>query len=87
MAKMFRTYTDENDVTTSCNSHAAEDYGPAAKDMAQSGYPGIAHVSPNIVQDTRDRMLFRLGRPGAMSFDGDLLPRADRIAKKDSRED
>lgn len=87
MAKMFRTYTDENGVTTSCNSHAAEDYGPAPEDMARSGYPGIAPVSPNIVEDTRERMLFRLGRPGAMNFDGDLLPRADRIDKKDSRED
>lgn len=86
MAKMFRTYTDENGVTSSCNSHAAEDYGPAAKDMARYGYPGTAPVSPNIVEDTRHRVLYRLGRPGAMGFDGDLLPRADRIPKSDSTE-
>ena len=101
MAKMFRNYTDDNGVTTSCNSHAPEDYGPAPADM-RTKYPIIVRDSEgvsivpaalNIVQDTRDRVLFRVGRPGAMNFDGDLLPRAERLEnsqnpnKKDSKKE
>ena len=96
MAKMFRNYTDDNGVTTSCNSHAPEDYGPAPADMRSSfpyRFASDAPATPNIVQDTRDRVLFRVGRPGAMNFDGDLLPRAERLEnsqnpnKKDSKKE
>ncbi len=92
MAKMFHTNTDENGVSYSTNCHPVSDYGPAPADqrpgfphlMQQSGAgPYIDPAPTNIVHKTKDRVLFRLGRPGAgMSFEGDLEPRADRVKKE-----
>ena len=95
MSRMFHESTDENDVTISSNCHSAESYSHPQSEqepgwpyslgspygLSNSAISTIPTPSKGIVEKTRDRVLSRLGRPGAgMYFDGDLLPRADRIA-------
>lgn len=94
MAKMFRERRDENGVEVSSNSHSAESYGhplseqcPArphwmAGEDGRGGY--MEPPADGIVHKTKDRMLSRLGRPGAMIFDGDLLPRAERMPRAEA---
>ena len=91
---MFHTTIDQNGVEVSRNCHSAESYShPAAEQlpacphwMAGNGDSGprggyLEPPAENLVHKTKDRMLERLGRPGAgMTFEGDLLPRAERVS-------
>jgi len=92
MPSMFRTYTDDNGVEISCNSHPIENLThPAAAQRpahshwmaGQDGREGYMEpAAESLVHMTKDRVLGHLGRPGAMTFEGDLLPRSDRVPRE-----
>jgi hypothetical protein len=95
MAKMFRDRVDENGVGISDNSHSAESYGHPLSEQrpahphwmaGEDGHGGYLEApAKGIVHKTKDRMLTHLGRPpGAMTFDGDLLPRSERMTRQEA---
>lgn len=91
MAKMFREYTDDNGVTTSCNAHPTSDFThpPAAQRPAhphwmagEDGHGGyLEPAAETLVHKAKDRFL---GRPNAMTFEGDLLPRSERVSQAEA---
>ena len=93
MAKMFRKADDLNGVEYSTNSHPASEYTQAESDQkparphymaGQEGRGGYMEpAAEDMVHKAKDRVIGGVdGRPGAMSFSGDLLPRADRIGER-----
>ena len=87
MSRMFHDQVDSNGVTISLNSHS---YGPPSADQVpgrphwmagRNGHDGYMEPpAEGIVHKTKDRVIAGQGsRPGAMSFDGDLLPRSERV--------
>lgn len=91
MSKMFHERKDDNGVEISSNAHS---YGPSSSEQLPSrphwmqGMDGRdGHMEPpteGIVHKTKDRVLGRLGRPGAMIFEGDLLPRSERLPREEA---
>lgn len=92
MARMFHEHEDENGVAISSNCHPASEFGPPAADQ-RPGWPHMMisgstgpYIDPpaqDLVHKQKDRVLMRLGRPGVgMCFDGDLLPRSERMPKE-----
>lgn len=88
-ADTFHTYRDQNGVTMSANCHSEQEFGPAPSSTRPS-FPHLMlgpegpYVDPapeSIVHKTKDKVLFRLGSTGGMTYSGDLLPRAERIGK------
>ena len=89
MKDTFHQSKTANGVPYSCNAHPAEEFGPAPS----TTYPGFPHMmigsegpyvdraAESIVHKTKDKVLFRLGSTGGMTFSGDLLPRAERIGE------
>jgi hypothetical protein len=90
---MFRDRIDQNGVEISSNSHSAASYGHPLPEQVpgqphwmagENGRGYIEAPAENIVHKTKDRVIGRSGRPGAMIFDGDLLPRSERISSKEA---
>ena len=87
MAKMFGECEDENGVAYSSNAHNEREYEPRVSDLTPDS-PRYNWTPEGYKEDTTQRPLTRrtmdrvYNRPGAMQFEGDLLPRADRIAGK-----
>lgn len=85
MPKMFHEYTDENGVTTSCNSHASSDYesrplkGYSPHIMQNSAGQVYVDTKPATIEhETGDQVLRRVGTGrGAMSF-GSLLAQGEK---------
>jgi hypothetical protein len=93
--KMFHESTDENGVEISSNCHSAASFGhPLAEQVpgrphwmaGESGSGGYMEPpAQSIVHKTKDRIIGGQGsRPGAMSFDGDLLPRSERLPRAEA---
>jgi len=87
---MFRSYADLNGIPTSCNSHDEVEFEPPPSQLApvseryayNRSTGNYEQVPPpdSLVERTRERMLNSLGNGrGGMVFEGDSLPRADRI--------
>jgi len=91
MPGMFHDSTDENGVTISSNSHSAESYShplseqvPARPHWMAGGSGHEGYMEPpakDLVHKTKDRVF---GNPGLKGVDGDLLPRSERIPRKEA---
>lgn len=92
MARMFHEDVDDNGVSRSTNAHS---HGPLPSDQVPSrahwtgGMDGSheGHMEPpaeGIVRKTRERVLGRIGSPGAMIFGSDLLPRSERLSREEA---
>jgi len=95
MAEMFRKCVDQNGVEISGNSHPVTDYGHSANEQRPSqphwmaGYDGFGgYTEPpaeTIVHKTKDRVIGgQRSRAGAMIFEGDLLPRSERVPREEA---
>lgn len=88
MARMFRECVDENGVGFSQNSHNEADYEHKASDWQEQS-PRYRYENGNFTEDrtqepiTRRTMERVFNRPSAMQFEGDLKPRAERMAGKE----
>lgn len=92
MAKMFRRYEDQNGVITSCNSHPSEEFTQPESDQRlarphwMAGHDGregyLEPAATTLVHKAKDRVLGTGARPGMMTFEGDLLPRSERVSRE-----
>lgn len=90
MARMFRECVDENGVGFSQNSHDERDYEHKESDWNKQGSryrfdpPSGNYVEDTVQEPITRRTMERVyNRPSAMQFEGDLKPRAERMAGKE----